>query len=323
VRGSIDIEERKMKKITFVLLLLNIVFLYANKVIETKKISGNEYKLIETTAEITYARDGNGEIIGKDLFFYTTQGKIATSDITLKELEPYDIKQKIKIYYVENSYEPDKQLFRVYLQKDDVDWTSVYKSNEVGFNDKVEKEKIGRKPIHGMSGVNMKLVSDDSGNIYTFVGNNGILPYAIFIFIGFIIFSFIRSRSLGGVAIGVLMALFLYFIFFSMPEHEKSVFDFNSKEFYKGSTIAEAREFGNSYAKFKNIYGFQILKDIECTKRRNGSIEYEKCYDVYELNLVLTNYRRITIVCHGDYEQIINDARTLSNKLNKPLFEDI
>jgi hypothetical protein len=310
-----------MKKIIFALLLLNMIFLYASNVIETKTISGNEYKLIETTAEITYARS-NDEIIGKDLFFYNSRGKIAVSDITQKELEPYIIHQKITIYYVENSYEPNKQLFRVYLHKEDVGWTNEYQSNEVGFNDKIEKEKISNKPIHSFSGYKMKLVSKDNGNTYAFVGNYGIVPYASFAFVGFVIFLFVRSGSLAGVAIGVLMELFLYFMFFSMAEGEKAIFNLNTKEFYKGTTIVEARKFGNRYAKFKNIYGFQILKDIEYTDRGSGSARHKEYYDVYELNLILTNYQRINIVCHGDYEQIIDDARRLSSVLNKPLISD-
>jgi len=311
-----------MKNI-FLLIIIYTTIGFASTIIETKNINGTEYKLIKTTAEVTYARGSNEEVIGKDLFFYNSKGKIALSDITQKEISPYAINQKIVIYYVENSREPNQQLFRVYLDKKDVQWEGVYQSNEVGFNNNLEVSQIKKTPIHSFSGYKMKLISEANGKLYKFVGNYGVLPFILFAFIGFVILLFLREGNLGGVAIGTLMLFFLYFMFFSIAEEEKSVFDFNTKEFYKGSTITEARNFGNKYAKFKNIYGFQILKDIDCTTRESGATEHEECNDIYELNLILTNNNRMNIVCHGDYMQIIEDAETLSNVLNKPLMNEV
>ena len=313
-----------MKKIFLaIFVIVSTIIVYANSVIETKNIDGITYKLIQTTANITYARGNNNEVIGKALYFYNTQGKIALSDISQKELEPYAIKQKVTIYYVENSNEPNKQLFRVYTNKKDVQWTAVYESNEVGFSKHFDPNKIKKSPVHSFSGYKMKLISEKGGNVYRFVGNYGILPFVLFIFIGLVTLSFLRSGSIGGVVIGILFGLFVYFVMFSIAEEEKSVFDLNNKEFYKGSTIVKAKNYGNKYAKFKNIYGFQILKDEDCNIKGSGATRHEECHDIYELNLILLNNRRINIVCHSDYKQIVTDAKQLSTVLNKPLMNEV
>jgi len=306
-----------------IFIIVNTIIIYANSVIETKNIDGVTYKLIQTTAKVTYAGGNNNEVIGKDLYFYNTQGKIALSDISQKELEPYAIKQKITIYYVENSNEPNKQLFRVYTNKKDVQWGAAYKSNEVGFSNHFDSNKIKKSPIHSFSGYKMKLISENGGTLYRFVGNYGILPFILFVFIGFVTLLFLRSGNIGGVAIGILSGLFVYFTMFSIAEEEKSVFDLNNKEFYKGSTIVKAKNNGNRYAKFKNIYGFQILEDEDCNTRGSGVTRYEECYDIYELNLVLLNNDRINIICHSDYKQIEADAKQLSTILNKPLMNEV
>ena len=211
-----------VKKIFLVIfIIVNTIIVYANSVIEAKNIDGITYKLIQTTANVTYARGNNNEVIGKDLFFYNTQGKITVSDISQKELEPYAIKQKITIYYIENSNEPNKQFFRVYTNKKDVQWTATYKSNEVGFSDHFDPNKIEKSPIHSFSGYKMKLISENGETLYRFVGNYGILPFILFGFIGFVTLLFFRSGSIGGVAIGILSGLFVYFVMFSIAEEER------------------------------------------------------------------------------------------------------
>ena len=313
-----------VKKIFFVIyIIVNTVIAYASSVIETKEIDGVTYKLIKATAKVTYARDKNNEVIGKDIYFYNTQGKIAVSDISQKELEPYAINQKITIYYVENSYEPNKQFFRVFLNKKDVQWTAVYKSNEIGFSKHFDVSKIKKTPIHSVTGVELKLTSENGGDVYKFVSNYGALPYILFGFIGVITLLFLRSGNIGGVAIGIFVGVGIYFTMFTLVEMEKSVFDLKNKEFYKGSTVSEARNYGNKYAKFKNIYGFQILEDEDCNTRGSGATRYEECYDIYELNLILLNNRRINIVCYSDYKQILTDAKKLSTILNKPLLNEV
>lgn len=311
-----------MKKILILFCaFMNLHILYANSIIETRTLDGVEYKLIETIAEVTYARDTDENIVGKDIFFYKNNGDIALSDITQKELEPYSIKEKIKIYYIEKSNEPKAQLFRVYLHKNDVQWQGSYVSKEV-INNNFDSSKIKTSPIHSTSGVQLKLVSDGN-NIYKFVGNYGLMPYFLFAFIGLVILLFLRNGNLGGVVIGIFMAMIVYFMIFGMSESEKSVFDLNNKEFYKGETIADARNFGNNYATFNNIYGLQILKDIEFTEIGTGATRRKQYYDVYELNLVLKNNRRINILCHSNLEQLLIDANKLSSLLNIPLMNEI
>ena len=307
-------------KYLFIILftIINITTGYASNLIESKNINGIDYQLIKTTAKVTYSRDIDGKVIGKDLYFYNTQRKIAVSDITQKELEPYVINQKIIIYYVENSSKPNEQTFRVYLNKEDVQWTGVYDSSEVGSDEHLEANKIGKTPIHSLSGYKMKLVSEDAGRLYKFVGNNGMELFITFVFIGALVVFFLRQGHIVGAIIGLFMGGTVYLIFSSVTVEEESVFDMNKEEFYKGPTITEAKSYNDRYAKFKNIYGFQIIEGQDCSSRR--SVE---CDEVYELNLVLTDNNRINIACHNDYRQIVDDAEQLSNILNKPLMNEV
>ncbi len=71
-------------------------------------------------------------------------------------------------------------------------------------------------------------------------------------------------------------------------------------------------EKNDSFIPLENIYALQIIEELCHSK--NGS------YYCYELNLILTDARRITVVDHGNIEHIHQDARSLADFLNKPLW---
>lgn len=67
------------------------------------------------------------------------------------------------------------------------------------------------------------------------------------------------------------------------------------------------------YAELKRVHALQIIS--EYIKSKNSS------YYSYELNLVLDDGSRINVVDHGNHLALHTDAQTLSQFLNKPLWD--
>jgi len=63
-----------------------------------------------------------------------------------------------------------------------------------------------------------------------------------------------------------------------------------------------------------DIVALQILSEF-CPMAKGES------FRSYELNLVLTNHRRINVIDHGDPKQLRNDAEMLAGFLKVPLLE--
>ena len=69
------------------------------------------------------------------------------------------------------------------------------------------------------------------------------------------------------------------------------------------------------FAGLEDIHALQLISEY-C----RGS---KRSYYSYELNLVLRNGRRINVMDHGDSEKLREDAKTLSQFLEKPLWDAI
>jgi hypothetical protein len=94
------------------------------------------------------------------------------------------------------------------------------------------------------------------------------------------------------------------------------VFDKREGAFWKGRTApneAVNRLTLKRYAALADLHALQIIKE-----RVRGD---DRSYDSFELNLVLTDGRRINVTDHGDYETLRRNAETLSEFLERPLWD--
>jgi hypothetical protein len=78
-------------------------------------------------------------------------------------------------------------------------------------------------------------------------------------------------------------------------------------------TPMELIERGDSSAPLSSIHALQLLSEFV-----SGS---KNSYYSYELNLVLDNGSRINVVDHGNLERLRADASTLSQFLDKPVWD--
>lgn len=94
------------------------------------------------------------------------------------------------------------------------------------------------------------------------------------------------------------------------------VFDQSRGEYWKGRVPpheATRRDDVRHYAKLDDIHALQIVS--EHCRGKNTS------YYSYELNLVLKDGERMNVVDHGNQGQLAADARTLSDFLERPLWD--
>jgi len=96
------------------------------------------------------------------------------------------------------------------------------------------------------------------------------------------------------------------------------VFDKRQGAFWRGRT-APAETYHRAalkhYTPLAEIHALQIVKE-----RVSGD---KSSYDSFELNLVLTDGRRINVTDHGDYDTLRQNADTLSGFLERPLWDAV
>jgi hypothetical protein len=96
------------------------------------------------------------------------------------------------------------------------------------------------------------------------------------------------------------------------------VFDKSRGFFCKGRKARDGEFDTNSvknFAGLEDIHALQLISE-HC---RGG----ERSYYSYELNLVLRSGRRINVLDHGDCEKLRENAQTLSQFLDKPVWDAI
>ena len=94
------------------------------------------------------------------------------------------------------------------------------------------------------------------------------------------------------------------------------VFDQRHAAFWQGRRLPTPMELiqrNNSSAPLASIHALQLLSEFV-----SGS---KNSYYSYELNLVLNDGRRINVVDHGNLERLRSDANTLSQFLDKPVWD--
>jgi len=71
--------------------------------------------------------------------------------------------------------------------------------------------------------------------------------------------------------------------------------------------------------KFEDIYALQLITRVVQVKQPpKGEL---KKINTYELNLVLNDGSRVNVVAHGGSNEIREDGETISNFINKPLWD--
>ena len=96
------------------------------------------------------------------------------------------------------------------------------------------------------------------------------------------------------------------------------VFDKQSEFFWKGRKTPRDtfdKKSLKKFAEFGEIHALQLISE-HC--RGNKSSYYS-----YELNLVLKDGKRINVVDHGNYDKLCEDAETLSQFLERPVWNGI
>lgn len=321
------------------ILLINLILtllIFANSGIDgTKIVNGIEYDIVKSEADVMALYNADrGKLLGKTLAFRNLYGEISSCDVSQNELEKYNIGDKVMIFFVVTKEERGKQFYKkIYFNKDDIVFEDGTLSNadrdDTAFGDEapsrrgkfyksIDEKKISTKHIASVISKRpiVKLVHED--NSYKYVPNSLNMKLVFMIlFTLFIMYLFIKSFNIVGILITLAMLGSFYFIYTTIPNSQKKVFDMSTNEFYSKSPIVE--DFYNGYIKFDNIYAFQILKKIECDTYKDN----EECYDLYSLNIVLKDYNRLNLVAHGDYETILNDAKTLSEALHKPILNQV
>jgi len=184
---------------------------------------------------------------------------------------------------------------------------------------------LSTTPVHVVSNREpyLKLVAEENGKVYRYVDiAPRWLKVLLLVFMGIMLLSFMIKGKKRGVVVSLLAIGLIYFMFHK-AEEERSVFDLNRQLFYKGTSLQKAKASDKKYARLDEIKALQILKDRACDIDPDLHFVERKCYDTYELNLVLNDNSRINIACHGDYAQIRDDATRLSKVLGKPVLDGV
>ncbi|WP_299128829.1 hypothetical protein [uncultured Winogradskyella sp.] len=136
----------------------------------------------------------------------------------------------------------------------------------------------------------------------------GLLFFAFFPFSGDSI-----NASWAIIAVGLIFMLVASFMFYSF--YKPRVFDKQLGLYYSTYNFklySSNRKNSNDYIKLNRIEALQIIG--EHVKSDNGS------YKSFELNLVLDDNSRKNVIDHGNLKSIIDDAHTLSEFLNVPIW---
>lgn len=115
------------------------------------------------------------------------------------------------------------------------------------------------------------------------------------------------------IAMGVLFAAIGAGMFYSA--YTPTVFDIGHGYFCKSRKKPELMMDPSKlkrYATLNRVHALQMISEL--CKNKNSS------YYSYELNLVLDDGSRVNVIDHGNHMVLLDDAQTLSQFLNKPLW---
>jgi hypothetical protein len=152
-----------------------------------------------------------------------------------------------------------------------------------------------------------------------------LLFYLAFFLVGLGVFVAISFSWFSGAAVsfdlGMLMPLLISLIFIALGAYlfysgtAPMVFEKGRGVFWKGrkgpDVAIDSRITGN-FVRLDNVHAVQLIAEY---------ISSKNSYYSYELNLVMVDGKRMTVVDHGNLDRIREDARTLAMFLGKPLWD--
>ena len=135
--------------------------------------------------------------------------------------------------------------------------------------------------------------------------------------IGYLLWNF----SFLPLLVGTGFLIFGYLLYQST--NQKTVFDGQKKRFYQGEEDSIDHE--NEGISFDHIYALQIVPEKLKKKGRKNSKSlrgrFTRYYYSYEINLVLNDGSRVSVIDHGDQNIIRNDALKIAEFLDIPVWD--
>lgn len=155
----------------------------------------------------------------------------------------------------------------------------------------------------------------------------GLIFPCIFIVLGAVVsIAFVASGINQGELMPVVMALLIGVVFIGVGSYllwrwtRLRVFDRNLGYYWKGADTLKPHQLNDKieYCRLFDIYAIQLVSE-RCTS--SSSDGRSSSYYSYELNLVLSDKRRITVIDHGSLQYIRADAAELQRFLQVPLWD--
>ncbi len=204
----------------------------------------------------------------------------------------------------------EREIFDVAVFEDsfaeEIEWTPI-KHGGTNFKTRslvhIDDDKIEFKPT--ISIVILSLIFLLSGLAAT-----GIFAYNAFNY-GF------GTGQIIGIIVGAIFALVGAIILYSGTS--PIVFDARKRYFWQGRKAPDEvtnKDEIKEYCAFDDIYALQTISEV-CSGNDSGD------YLSYELNIVLTNGERVNVIDHGNVEALQEDAITLAEWLEVPLWDSL
>ena len=176
------------------------------------------------------------------------------------------------------------------------------------------------KPGGSNFGTHYLVTPESGGRTLMFKATKGGLVFGlVFLLIGLAILAFMFWRIASGQGfellwVGLLIGLpFAVAGFFLMRWLTKPrVFDLVSRDYYAGFKKPDREQ--DKCIDLNRVKALQLITEkVRSSKSR---------YNSYELNLILKDGSRVSVVDHGNYEQMLLDAEQLAKALHVPLWDN-
>ena len=190
------------------------------------------------------------------------------------------------------------------------------------FNDEFSREVDWSplKPGGSSFGTHYLITPESGGRTLMFKATKGGLVFGLVFLIiglailGFMLWQIVTGQSFQLLWVGLLIGLpFAVAGFFLMRWLTKPrVFDLVSRDYYAGFKKPDREQ--DKCIDLNRVKALQLITEkVRSSKSR---------YNSYELNLILKDGSRVSVVDHGNYEQMLLDAEQLAKALHVPLWDN-
>ncbi|KAA3640080.1 MAG: hypothetical protein DWP95_09270 [Proteobacteria bacterium] len=210
-----------------------------------------------------------------------------------------------------------KQKIEQAQEADDVD-VAHHRFNDA-FSHQVEWTPL--KPGGSNFGTHYLVKPESGGRLMMFKPTKGGLAFGfVFLLIGMAILVYMAWHMVNGQGLELFWVGLLIGLPFSVAGiflirwlYKPRVFDLVSRDFYSGFKKPDSHR-QDKLADLNRVKALQLITEkVKANKNR---------YNSYELNLILDDGRRVAVVDHGNFEQILLDAEQLAKALQVPLWDN-